>query len=333
MTLTSKAYPRAAIIGNPSDGYFGKTIAFVFSNFEAEAILTPAEHLTLRSGNETVEYRSLTHMISQVVQHGMHKNFKLIEASLIGLKRYAVRHNIRIPDIQLSISIDSSIPMQQGLAGSSAIIIAILKGILEYYGLHIEPHWLADIALKVETEIIGITGGLQDRVAQVYERPMYMNFNHELLEDQGYGHYIPIARNQLPFFFIAYKNRIGESSDIVHSDLRERYERGDQQVVSAMHTFGKLTEEAYHSILDGSHGHLSELMNKNFDLRASISDINADFMELINLTRSKGHCAKFPGSGGAIIGIFRSDEEWEQLSKFYRENNIECFIPEIVDRP
>jgi hypothetical protein len=31
---------RAALIGNPSDGYFGKTIAFVFKNFRAKVHFT-----------------------------------------------------------------------------------------------------------------------------------------------------------------------------------------------------------------------------------------------------------------------------------------------------
>ena len=37
--IHSKSYPRAGLIGNPSDGYFGKTIAFIVRNFEAEVIL------------------------------------------------------------------------------------------------------------------------------------------------------------------------------------------------------------------------------------------------------------------------------------------------------
>ena len=39
MIIRTKAYPRAALIGNPSDGYFGKTIAFTFSDFAAEVTL------------------------------------------------------------------------------------------------------------------------------------------------------------------------------------------------------------------------------------------------------------------------------------------------------
>ena len=37
MIIKTIAFPRAALIGNPSDGYHGKTIAFVFRNYQAEA--------------------------------------------------------------------------------------------------------------------------------------------------------------------------------------------------------------------------------------------------------------------------------------------------------
>ncbi|MFO8143540.1 MAG: hypothetical protein R6T78_02560, partial [Dehalococcoidales bacterium] len=39
--------PRAALIGNPSDGYFGKTIAFTFSNFQADVTLYDTPELEI----------------------------------------------------------------------------------------------------------------------------------------------------------------------------------------------------------------------------------------------------------------------------------------------
>ena len=47
MILKCKAFPRAALVGNPSDGYFGKTIAFVFHNYSAEAELYESPELDL----------------------------------------------------------------------------------------------------------------------------------------------------------------------------------------------------------------------------------------------------------------------------------------------
>ncbi|MFA7054339.1 MAG: GHMP kinase, partial [Kiritimatiellia bacterium] len=47
MIIRTKAYPRAALIGNPSDGYFGKTIAFTFSNFSARVTLYESPELEI----------------------------------------------------------------------------------------------------------------------------------------------------------------------------------------------------------------------------------------------------------------------------------------------
>lgn len=47
MIIRTIAYPRAGLIGNPSDGYFGKTIAFAFRNFSAQIELWESPELEL----------------------------------------------------------------------------------------------------------------------------------------------------------------------------------------------------------------------------------------------------------------------------------------------
>jgi glucuronokinase len=39
MIITRRGYARAGLIGNPSDGYFGKTISIIVKNFHAEISL------------------------------------------------------------------------------------------------------------------------------------------------------------------------------------------------------------------------------------------------------------------------------------------------------
>ena len=39
MIIRESAFPRAALVGNPSDGYHGKTVAFVFNNYSADITL------------------------------------------------------------------------------------------------------------------------------------------------------------------------------------------------------------------------------------------------------------------------------------------------------
>jgi glucuronokinase len=39
MLIKTHSYARAGLLGNPSDGYFGKTIAFTFSEFFAQVTM------------------------------------------------------------------------------------------------------------------------------------------------------------------------------------------------------------------------------------------------------------------------------------------------------
>ena len=46
--------------------------------------------------------------------------------------------------------------------------------------------------LNVEMDELFIQAGLQDRVIQVYEGLVYMDFDKKLFEDKGHGDYVPI---------------------------------------------------------------------------------------------------------------------------------------------
>lgn len=59
-------------------------------------------------------------------------------------------------------------------------------------------------ALRVETEELGITAGLQDRVAQVMEGCVLMDFNKEAVEKTGNGVYTRVDVSLLPPLFLAY---------------------------------------------------------------------------------------------------------------------------------
>lgn len=45
----------------------------------------------------------------------------------------------------LPCSYDTTIPRQVGLSGSSSIIIATLRALLEFYSIPVTPSWCSDI--------------------------------------------------------------------------------------------------------------------------------------------------------------------------------------------
>jgi glucuronokinase len=84
-----------------------------------------------------------------------------------------------------------------------------------------------------------INCGLQDRVVQVYEGLVCMDFAQDLLEGRGYGEYTRMDTAVLPsqLFFLAFSMEPSDSG-VIHSTVKERWANGDEYVVNAMAKFG-----------------------------------------------------------------------------------------------
>src|SRR5207248_715772 len=95
------------------------------------------------------------------------------------------RHAIPLHDRNFSVRYHSDIPRQVGLAGSSAIIVATLRCLMDFYEVPIPLEVQPSLALAVETEELGITAGLQDRVIQVFEGLVFMDFAPEKMREQA----------------------------------------------------------------------------------------------------------------------------------------------------
>src|SRR5204863_7665004 len=155
-----------------------------------------------------------------------------------------------------SVRVASTIPRQVGLAGSSAIIVATLRCLTDFYGVEIPVEVQPSLALAVEVEELGITAGLQDRVIQVYEGLVSMDFAAERMrETHGYRHgvYERLDPALLPPVYLAYKADVSEPTEVFHNDIRGRYNRGEAAVVAAMTTFAGLAAQAREAPLARDH--------------------------------------------------------------------------------
>jgi glucuronokinase len=168
-------------------------------------------------------------------------------------------------------------------------------------------------------------------VAQAYEAPVYMDFDKQIMQNNGYGYYETFPGDLLPNLYIAFRAELSEGSEVVHNDLRQRYDAGEKVVKDAMERFAELTSSAYELLKNGGWEEMGELMNENFDLRRSISHIHEKNLEMVELARSVGASAKFTGSGGAIIGTYRDHHMYEELSAKFESFRIKILKPEIID--
>jgi glucuronokinase len=268
----ASAFARAALAGNPSDGYGGATLAVVVRDFVAEVEVEPVSSRSATPPHEA----------------------ELVRATVSRFRRELIP---AAPPV--SVRLRTSIPMAVGLGGSSAIVIATARALCKLHRVELPPDELASFALAVETEELGIAAGLQDRVAQAYGGLTFMDFRS--------GRYESLDPALLPPLFIAWNVEAAGHSGVTHGDLRARFERSDPLVLAAMSELADLARAARSALLDGDRPAFARCLDGSFEARRRMLPLDERHITMIELSGAHGASANYTGSGGAIVGCCVDD--------------------------
>jgi len=330
MTIESRAYARAGLLGNPSDGYFGKIIAIAVKNFHASVSLRESKELSIEpSSLGTGVYKNIRELVVNIELYGYYSGIRLVKAAIKKFFDHCQDQNMPLEDKNFSIRYESNIPRQLGLGGSSAIITAVIRALMEFYAVDIPREMLPSLILEAESKELGINAGLMDRVVQVYEGCVYMDLNRQAVEEKGYGIYERLDPKLLPNLYLAYNPVLGKVSGQVLDDIRMGYERGDKLVLDTLKRLADLAETGKRALLQGDYEQFHDLMNENFDLRSRIMKISEGNFELVRSARDCGASAKFAGSGGSIIGMYSGEKMLARLRAGLEKLGATVVKPEI----
>ncbi len=283
------ALPRISLIGNPSDIYGGFGLGFPIWNWQAKVFLDTSISTT----EEIPLFQAAREVFSQ--HHTVKQKFGL---------RFI-----------------SDIPLQAGLGGSSALVMAALRVMGETHGFQWTWKSLADATLSVEQDHLGIIAGPMDRWIQAKEEFLWMDFSGNKTE------VLPI--NTLPSLKVLISSKPGRHSGSVHAPIMERWSRGDPQIKRVMDAYRPLVEQGLVALLAGDISTLAECMDQNFELRASLFSINEEDQAMINLCRRHGSAAKLCGSGGSVLALMKCKEEWSALEVEAKGAGITVVEPQL----
>lgn len=173
---------RAALAGNPSDGYGGAVVSI-----DVPAFAASVEIHDRGPGDEPIP------LITATLQR-----FGSDVAGVDGL----------------TATVDSTIPRSVGLAGSSAIVIATLTALGDATGVALAPDEIAQLAHTVERVDLGIAGGWQDQIIQSRGGPLLMEFAEPMRQERLPAPIAPL--------FVAWTSEASEDSGVSHAELRTR---------------------------------------------------------------------------------------------------------------
>jgi len=328
--LEAIARPRVGLLGNPSDLYGGATLAFAFDAFRTRVRIAPAERLEVCPGHpDSLCVADWPSLLAEHCARDCERGVALVVAAAQRLVLHApeLRElSADDPRARFALVFDSDIPRQSGLSGSSAIVIAALRAMAEWFGVALAPFELSEHALAAETEELGLLAGPQDRVAQSYEGLVAMDFSRP----RSAASYRVLDSQLLPPLWLAHDTAEGEPSASVHAEVRRRFDAGDPEVHALMARFPELVREGLAALDAGDADALSDAVDENLEARARLFPIQPRDLQMIELARAHGASAKLAGSGGAVVGVLPDEAVRPALEESLQAAGFRTLVPCVV---
>jgi len=304
MLFRTRSYAGAGLVGNPSDGSFGKTIALTFTEFAAEVTIYETPELQLCPADvDDATFTDIADLVGDTRHYGYYGGLRLLKAATKVFVEHCAHVGIELPPRNFTARYSSTIPRLSGLGDSSAVCTAMLKALVRFYDAQIPVELLPTLCWRAEHDELGIPCGFQDRVAQIYDGVVFMDLDRSLFDQAGHGRYEPLDPPALPPLFIAFSPPSPAGTSVAyHRRLHVLVEEQQQDMVKAMSEFADIAEQARTALAAGDPRRLAELINANFDLRRHTFPIDETTIRRVERVRALGASAKLAGGSGAIIG-------------------------------
>ena len=336
-TIRTRSFARAGLLGNPSDGYFGKTLSFTFTQFGVELVMAESSRIRFQQGEvDDATFASLDEMSRNLRLYGYYGGIRLLKATAKRFFDYCQEKGLVLPKRNFSVEYKINIPRLVGLSGSSAICSAMLKALMRFYEVEIPLEFQPTICLEAERDELGINCGFQDRVIQIYNGLVFMDFEKAFVESHNHGKYEQLYPSSLiPHpaslrLYIAYDANRAEESGKAHKKVKRLFEEKNADVLVAMSEFADIAQRGRDAIVAGRIGDLPSLINANFDLRDRIFNVAEENRRMVMTARQCGASAKFAGSGGAIVGTYADEAQLKRLKADLAAIGTEVLVPTIA---
>jgi galactokinase/mevalonate kinase-like predicted kinase len=304
--IIATAPGRCGLVGNPTDMYGGSVVSCSTRECARCNLDSGADRITITVSGQSQTIDSLDGL---TLHAGDYLN--VARAVLIALEVDPAR----TPPFHLTA--DTEVPMQAGLAGSTAILATITGCVLAHLELRLNSYEIAELVRKIEYDVLGIVCGFQDHYMTVFGGLNYMDFrdkNSVQTQDattpfatveplQGY------LADGLPL--VLAHTGVKHHSGSVHTSPRERWLAGETVVVEGYLEVARLARRAKRALLACEWDELADLMNRNHAIVRDLGGSGESNETLIAAALEGGALgAKLAGAGGGgtILAMTRDPE-------------------------
>jgi len=293
--IVCSAPGRAGIIGNPTDMYGGSVLSCSV-DMRARVTVTPDSKLILQTGEQQCPIGSRDDLRPQ--------------GDRFDLAR-AVLEYLRLPSLACRVDYESEIPMRSGLAGSTALVVALLHAFQAWQNESRNRYRLAEQARYVELHYLKVVCGYQDAYMCTFGGLNYMDFRGKQFYRQEEAELFATVEPLAPYvpelpFVLAFTG-VQHASGAVHRPIRERWQEGEPDVVQGYERMTEIARAGKKALLFGDWPLLGRLMNENHAIQRDLGGSGESNERLIAAALQAGAPgAKLAGAGdgGTIIALW-----------------------------
>jgi galactokinase/mevalonate kinase-like predicted kinase len=296
--LVVTAPARANLIGNPSDLY-GCAVLGCAVPCRARVEVSEAPQLEVGTGGATIVIAS--------------REALRVQGDRFDVARAALAAQPELP--RLRIAYDSEIPFGSGLAGSTALLAALLHALAAWRGEAVSLYELAERSRQTERELLGVACGWVDHYLCSFGGLRYVDLRAKDADKAVPGEPFATVEDLAPHvatipFVLAFTG-VSHHSGSVHAPIRARWERGEAEVVRAYERIAAIAREGKTALLRAEWPRFGSLMNENHAIQRSLGGSGDSNERLIAAALGAGaHGAKLAGAGGGgtIVALWTHED-------------------------
>jgi galactokinase/mevalonate kinase-like predicted kinase len=288
MRVVVTAPARANLIGNPSDLYGGAVLGCSVP-CRATVEMQSADVLSIETGAARAEIRSAADLDAG--------------GDVLDVARAALAALPASQWPRARISYRTEIPFGSGLAGSTALLAALIRALAAWRGETPSPYELAESSRRTERELLGVACGWVDHYLTSFGGLRYVDLRGKERDPAAHGQPFATVEDLAPFvprlpFVLAFTG-VSHHSGSVHAPIRARWERGDADVVRGYERVAAIAREGKSALLRADWTRFGALMDENHAIQRDFGGSGESNERLLKAARDAGALgAKLAGAGG-----------------------------------
>jgi len=309
-TVFSKAPLRMALAGGGTDlePYYTR-----YGGFVLNATIDQYAYCKIEPSREWC-FKSIDLGIEE--KHNLWNNVEYIDSKLkllINSYQYLTK-NIEREPVKITTYVEA--PPGSGLGSSSALVVALIAAIAEYYNVPLGEYDMAEYAIEIERKICDLPGGKQDQFAAAFGGFNFMEF----LKD-GRTIVNPLRLNQKTqnmmelSTVLYYVGKPRKDSRVIENTAKGLVD--SKTVLNATHEIRNACINYKRGLLMGDFDMISELMETYWRMKLETNPhvASPEILDSYDYARKNGAtAAKISGAGGGgHMVLFTEFEERHRL--------------------